>query len=92
MDGRTMLATTPEQLFRSKAEPLREGDRIDLDGLSVTVRSMFKERPTSIAVELDVPLEDPSLLFLIPTEKGFERYELPPIGHAAIVPAPQVPL
>jgi hypothetical protein len=91
LHGYTMLATAPEQLLRAPAYALRAGDRVDLGGLQVTVLRLLRGMPVEIRVELDVPLEHPSLHFVTPTHAGIRRFPMPEVGATAIVPAPVIP-
>ncbi|MDH5675597.1 MAG: hypothetical protein OEZ06_25970 [Myxococcales bacterium] len=92
LGGATMLATAPEQLFRTPKAPLREGEHIDLGGLSVKVHELRDGLPASIEVQLDRSLDDPSLLFLIPRASGLERAQVPPIGGVVRLEMAGLPL
>jgi hypothetical protein len=91
MNGYAMLTTAPEELLVDPLDPLRVGDEIDLGGLKVTVLATDGPRVQSIRVTSDVPLEDSSLLFVSPTMTGIRRFNMPPVGRTAVVPAPVVP-
>jgi len=87
----TMLASAPEELLRSPADRFRIGDVVDLGGMRVTVRQLYRERPRAIHVEFDAPLEDPSLVFVHPVAEGMKRFPLPRIGESVTVPMPVIP-
>jgi hypothetical protein len=89
--GFTMLATAQEQLLRPTSSPPQVGARVDLGGMQVTVEKLLRGLPSRIHVRFDAPLEDPSLLFMIPTPDGVERFAMPEVGGRAIVPAPVIP-
>ncbi|KAF0167898.1 MAG: hypothetical protein FD160_4013, partial [Caulobacteraceae bacterium] len=87
----TMLASAPEELLRSPAEPFRVGDVVDVGGMRVTVRQLYKGRPRSIHVEFDTSLDDPSLLFVVPVREGIKPFALPRVGESVTVPVPAIP-
>jgi len=87
----TMLATSGEHLLRSPNHPFRVADSVDVGSMRVTIVELFDGRPRRILVEFDRPLEDPSLLFMVPRPDGYQRFALPPIGESVVVPAPAVP-
>lgn len=89
-----MLRGPVEQLFRRADALPPVGTEVALDDARVTVREVddagFVRR---IAVRFDRPLEDPSLVFLIATPRGFLRYPLARVGTEVELPpatAPQV--
>jgi hypothetical protein len=86
-----MLATAGEHLLRSPTHPFRVADAVDVGALRVTILELFDGRPRRVQVEFDRPLEDPSLLFMVPKPDGYKRFALPPIGESVVVPAPAVP-
>ena len=60
-----MLHGSFEVVFRGADRPLRRGDRIDLDDISVTVLAAEDGHPTSIEVDFrTMSIDDPSLVFL----------------------------
>ena len=87
----TMLASAPEQLLRSASEPLRVGDQVDVGGMRVTVRQLYRGRPRSIHVEFDTSLDDPSLVFVVPVREGIRPFALPRVGETVTVPVPVIP-
>jgi hypothetical protein len=89
--GFTMLASAQEQLLRPTSSLPQVGARVNLGGMEVTVDELRRGLPSRIHVRFDVPLEDPSLLFMVPTHEGIKRFELPEVGGRAIVPAPVIP-
>lgn len=92
MDNYKWLSTAPEQLMSDPNDPFRPGSVIDLGGMKVTVRAVDGTDVTVIRVEADVPLEDPSLHFVVPTFEGIVRFSMPAIGKAVTLPAPVLPL
>jgi hypothetical protein len=87
----SFLETAPEQLLHSPRAPFHRGDRVHAGPLTVTILDLFEGRPQRIQVELDRPLEDPSLLFMLPTADGFQVFKLPNIGESVWVPPPVLP-
>lgn len=87
----TILETPHEQLLRGASAPFHVGDVVDIGLFRVSVLDLLEGRPKTVRVEFDRPLEDPSLLFMVPTVHGYERYPLPPVGEAKVVKAPQFP-
>ena len=89
--GQSATASSYEQMFRSSREPLRVGDRFDLDGMRVTVLAVRGGGFTRARFELDRPLDDPSLVFLHAGVSGLKRFDLPPVGERVYVPPPVPP-
>jgi hypothetical protein len=91
-EGRyAMLSTAAEQLLRSPREPLHVGDRVVAGIFTVTVLSLYDGRPQSLRLDFDRSLDDPSLVFVLPTHDGIRRFYLPPVGDSIMVPMPAVP-
>jgi hypothetical protein len=90
-NGYAMLANAPELLFMDPSAPFESGDVVDLGGLRITVLATAGPRIQSIRVETDVPLDDRSLLFVIPTAVGIRRFSMPRVGEIAHVPEAMVP-
>ena len=90
-DGYRLLSTAPEQLMSDPREPFQRGDVVDLGGLRVTIIGVEGTLVSVIRVEADVPLEDPSLYFVVPTHSGIVRFQLPEIGRAVLLPEPALP-
>jgi hypothetical protein len=87
----TTLETPHEQILRSPKRPFRVGDAVELGPLRVTILELFESRPKQLSVKFDRPLDDPSLLFMVPTMRGYQRYPLPPVGSSSIVRVPLLP-
>jgi hypothetical protein len=86
-----MLRTSLEQLLRAPNRPLELYERVDVGLFRATVVELVDGLPKRVTFEFDRPLEDPTLLFMIPAPDGFERFELPPIGASKRVPPPAMP-
>lgn len=77
-------------ILRSEALPLHVGDSVDVGGMRVRVLALVNGQPKAIRVTFDVPLEDPSLLFVLPTGNGIRPFPLPAVGDTKIIPIPIV--
>jgi hypothetical protein len=81
-----MLHGSFEVVFRGADHPLHQGDRIDLDDISVTVLAAQDRYPTSIEVVFrTMSIDDPSLVFLVWREGELARVRLSP-GEGIEVP------
>ncbi len=90
------LVVTPEfpylfwpldNLYRSRKFPMKEGDRIKLSDMTALVEEVDElDRPTRVAFEFAVPLEDPSLRWLEWVEGNYVPFELPEIGETLTRP------
>jgi hypothetical protein len=70
-----------EQSVRSPRHPLQAGDRIELEGLTVSVLAADAEGPTAIGFDLGVPLEDRSLVLLSWQGGALRPFTPPGIGE-----------
>lgn len=86
-----MLNTALEQLFRPPHRRLRLSESIEAGPFRATVLELQEGLPKRVRFTFEQPLESPSLLFMITAPDGFKRFQLPPIGQSAEVPAPAVP-
>jgi hypothetical protein len=91
VNGFAMLTTAAEELLSDPKDPFVPGSVVDLGGMKITVLQTDGSHVQAIRVEADVPLEDRSLHFVVPTMHGIRRFEMPPIGGIAHVPEPVVP-
>jgi hypothetical protein len=81
-----MLHGSFEVVFRGGDHPLRPGDRVDLDDVSVAVLATEGRFPTSIEVSFrTIPIEDPSVVFLIWRDGALAPVRLLP-GERIVVP------
>lgn len=69
-----------EKVFRGPTYPLPRGSRVELQGLRVTVLEADAEGPSRLGFEFDLPLEDPSFVFLEWKDGGPHRFTPPPVG------------
>jgi hypothetical protein len=88
---RGFLEQVTERMLRSPKRPLRAGTRIDVAGMSATIASTLPDgRPEEVLFRFDVPLEDPSLLFMRWTRDGYVPLTLPPVGAAETLPGQEL--
>jgi hypothetical protein len=90
--GFQLMSNAPEELFRDPNVAFKRGDTFDLGGLKVTVLETNGTYIQLIRIETDVPLDDPSLLFVLATPTGLRRFVMPPIGRVARLPPPTLPM
>jgi hypothetical protein len=89
--GGTFLSSAGEHMFRSPRLPLRVGDSVALDGMTITVLRLLDGQPQALRVRFDRPLEDPSYVLLASTEQGLRKFEPPPVGETRRMPLPAYP-
>lgn len=71
---------------RGRAHPFVAGDRVALRGWSVEIEGVAHELPTVVRVRFDVPLEDPSLRWVVWQGDRFVPFVSPPPGRALAIP------
>jgi hypothetical protein len=73
---------------RSRMIPFAAGDRIELPGYAITVRAITADgRPAEVEHRFAVPLEDPSLRWLVWQRGAYRPFTPPPVGGAKVLPA-----
>jgi hypothetical protein len=81
-DGFLVLAS--ERMQRSPSNPLRVGDEVALSDMTVRVTAVTSDaRPKQVEARFDVPLDDPSLVFLQWTPQGYVPFQVPAVGKSA---------
>jgi len=80
------LADPFSQLVRSAAHPFADGERVELDGLVLTVVRVHEGRPFVVEARFAVPLEDPSLRWVAWQRDRFVDFVPPPVGGRAALP------
>lgn len=89
---RPMLRGQVEQLFRRPPPGFVVGDRVALDGMTVEILGLDPEGfPTSVRVAFDRSLDDPGVLLLIATPRGYLRYPMGPVGSRVTLPPAVLP-
>jgi hypothetical protein len=77
-----------ERGWRSPERPLLAGSVVELPGLAVTVTDSTSDgRPAEALFRFDVPLEDPSLLWLKWDHGRFTAWSPPAVGETTTLPA-----
>ena len=88
LDERT-LRYTPEggfswALFRENDRTFTPGDTVELTGMTVEVTAITDEgRPSEVTYEFDVPLDDPSLVWLELQGREFVPFNIPAVGESS---------
>ena len=84
------LSQIPDRIVRSRTRPMSLGQTIELTGLTIRVARLTADgRPAEVAFRFDVPLEDPSLLWLHWVDGRFEPFTPPEVGQTAELAAPK---
>ena len=96
-DGPTTLRIRPshgfleheaERILRSSERPLVTGSVVHVAGMTATVTELTPDgRPAEALFRFDVPLEDPSLVWLRWARDGYEAWTPPAVGETVILPA-----
>lgn len=90
--GEAMHAQHQETLFRAPRDALHPGASVDLPLFSAEViHERPGEGPDAILFRFSVPLDDPSLVFLVAGSDGLEPFTFPPAGRAAALKPPRLP-
>ena len=74
------------QLVRSAAHPFTPGERVELDGLVLTVVAVHQGRPYVVEARFAVPLEDASLRWAAWQRDRFVPFVPPPVGGRTALP------
>jgi hypothetical protein len=99
IDDRTLelqvLASDPGRaftgsLYRSDTKPFRDGDRVELPGVTVQVIATVEGDPFRIRFTADRSLDDPSIVLLCPEPSGLRRCTMPAPG--VVLRLPRAPL
>lgn len=85
------LHNAGELFFRREDQPLHAGDVLVYPTLRAEILADDDGHPTSVRFRFDRKLDDPSLLFVVATERGLMRWKLPPVGGRNVVPLPKLP-
>lgn len=91
LDGGRFVSSASDQLLHDDPVIFQAGERVELEGMQVTVLEVLDGLPTAIRVDLEVPLEDPSLLLLYPGFQNFVQVIPPPLGQTIELPSPVIP-
>jgi hypothetical protein len=75
-----------EALPRSKRYALTPGTKVDIAGLTITMAgNEIEGRPSAAVFTFDVPLDDPSLVWLRWSHTGYAPFEVPAIGDTVVL-------
>jgi hypothetical protein len=85
-------ASVVGSLTRSYDDRVLPGERFAVAGMQVEVLETSAGQPTRMRFTFDVPLEDPSLVWLQSTPRGLTRLTLPPPGATLRLPRPAMPM
>jgi hypothetical protein len=85
------LRNAGELFFRREDQPLRTGDVLTYPSLSAEVLRDDDGHPTSVRFVFDRNLDDPSLVFVVATERGIMRWNVPPVKGRNVIPLPKLP-
>jgi hypothetical protein len=82
------LRSEGERMMRGLSRPFRPGDEIVLSGLRVRIGAVSADgRPEEADFLFDVPLDDPSLLWMQWRGSTLSPYVPPPAGGSHVLPA-----
>jgi hypothetical protein len=89
----SMLTGPVELLFRRPELRFAVGDLIELEGLAIRIVKVDGDgRPVRVRFRFDVPVDDPSLVFLLATKRGLIRYPMGPVNATMPIPRAMLPL
>ncbi|AKF04483.1 ArnT family glycosyltransferase [Sandaracinus amylolyticus] len=74
-----------EQVFRSHEHPLREGDTVVAEEMTIRVLEMDPEGPASFEVELDRSLDDERVCLIVWRDGALRRIAPPGVGESLTV-------
>lgn len=75
-------------VFRNEEQPLLLGDRVQVAGMTATVKALTSDRKRvgTIEFEFDAPVDGPDFVWLTWMESGLERVSLPAVGEEVELP------
>lgn len=89
----SMLTGPVELLFRRPEFAFEVGDLVELEGLAIRIVKVDGDgRPVRVRYRFDVPVDDPSLVFLLATKRGLIRYPIGPVKATMPIPPAMLPL
>jgi hypothetical protein len=89
--GALFFESAGEQMFRAPELSWRDGEQVVLPGMVARIEGVRSGMPLAVRLTFEVPVDDPSLAFLISTPDGLTRVELPAVGETVRLPAPAQP-
>jgi hypothetical protein len=83
-----LFARPLDRFFRGLRHPFEVGDRFHFTGFRARVTRLTDDgRPAAVEYLFSVPLEDPSLRWVVWAGEGYTSFQPPAIGEIAILPA-----
>jgi hypothetical protein len=77
-----------DSMLRDDRHPLLIGSTVDVAGMRVTVTDETADRrPAEVLFRFDLPLEDPSYVWMAWSREGYVPWSPPPLGVTAHLPA-----
>jgi hypothetical protein len=82
------LPTNAEQMLRSSRHPMRVGDEVVLEHMTVRITAVTDDgtRPAEAIITFDAPLEDPKFYWMQWLDAGYVPFAPPPIGKTVELP------
>lgn len=79
--GGSFFESPSEVHFRTADRQLRAGDAVQLEGVRIEIARAIAGRPRALKLTFDRPVDDPSYAFLVSSEHGLARLEMPAVGQ-----------
>jgi hypothetical protein len=83
--------TMAGSLYRSERQPLRRGQRIEVEGMTAEALALAEGSPWRTRFTFDRSLDDPSFVLLHAMPDGFRRVKMPAVGDKVRLPYPAQP-
>lgn len=84
------LVAQPEAMFRDASSRLRQGDRITLAHVTITVEALQPNAPRAVSYRFSEPLTTQNTRLLLLTGGALRQVPLPPVGGALVIPTPRL--
>jgi hypothetical protein len=83
-----LFARPLDRFFRGLRHPFEVGDRFDFTGFRVRITQLTDDgRPAAVEYRFSVPLEDPSLRWVVWAGDGYTSFQPPAMGEITILPS-----
>lgn len=81
------LSSSMQAMLRDPERGFALGERVDLEGVSITVSERTVDRrPLEIVVRFERRLDDPRLVWRRWSNAGYAPFALPPVGGSSVLP------
>jgi len=81
------LPTNAELMLRSERNPMRVGEEVVLEHMTVRITALTADkRPAEAVIRFDAPLEDPKFYWMQWVDFGYVPFAPPPIGKTVELP------